>query len=519
MMTTASPERALRTLFGHDEFRGGQAAAVRSVIERRDVLFMMATGGGKSLAYQLPTLMVRSETPEAVTVVVSPLVSLMVDQCTSLNRDFRVDAKTGLARTAAQAGPNDAPVACFLGSAQPNYDAARQAAGGAFAFVFLTPEKLQIWTEQLRVLGPKLRLFAVDECHCISSHGLDFRPAYRGLECLRTTCPGVPILALTATATEKVRVDVIASLRMKSAVVHHSTFDRPNLRFHFAPRGDMMDSIGTLRASFRKWCGADGAAIVYVLKRDVASSLARALATPQIGIAAEAYHAGMSTEARAEVAERFRTGSTRCIVATISFGMGIDQANIRMVVHYGMSRSIDAYMQEAGRAGRDGRPAYCLCLYSDADVMTHAQLSGAKRATPELRAMFDLTCDPNACRRVRILRHFREPYTAAPCVGGCDVCSRPPHYEASLAALRDDKSARLLLQAARDLQRGAVKQVEYLLGKGPRPATGREQAKVYGSGRGHSVAWWRALHRKLVQYGLLERCMASNGGTYYKAAV
>lgn len=507
--------------FGHTAFRPGQEGALRTIESGVDAVVIQATGNGKSLLYQLPTIKRRCVDPDVVTVVVSPLVSLMVDQCNGLNSKFRIDVSNNLAVKSSDSSSLDTDVACYLGSAQPDQTVWRRAMDGEFAFVFVTPEKISTWETQLQKLMPKVLLFAIDECHCVSAHGLDFRPAYRDIGTLRDICPHVPMLALTATATDAVIDDVVTSLKLQCPQIHKSTFDRPNLSFHFKPRGDAEETVYAIAAEFNKCCRkTNGLCIVYVLTQKNAETLASKLSLKQVGVPSEAYHAGMPAAARKAVASRFQSGDVRCVVATISFGMGIDQPNVRLVVHNGMSKSVDAYMQEAGRAGRDGRPARCVCMYSDADVITHQRMAtNNPKAHAHIRAMFELTCNPlGVCRRKRILDYFGEASYQGPCVAGCDVCDRRGAIKKQRASLLGDPNAQKLRDVARVYTRGRNAQVELLVGRGKRPVPGTaEEALFNTAGKPRSANKLKELHRRLEHAGLLKRLMGRSGAVYYTA--
>ena len=391
----------LRETFGHREFRPGQREVIDAVLAGRDCVAVMATGAGKSVTYQIPARLL-----QGVTLVVSPLISLMKDQ---------VDA-------AREAGIR----ATFLNSTvEPGERRARVEGirSGAFELVYAAPEGLEASAGRaLAPPGTDLRLIAVDEAHCISQWGHDFRPAYRNLSGLKSRFGGIPVLALTATATREVTDDIVRQLAMRDPVEFRGSFFRPNLRIHAYRKGPGQPKAreSILRLA-RARQGQSG--IVYCLSRKSVESIAEFL--QESGVRALPYHAGLEAGVRDRAQDAFRRGDADVIVATVAFGMGIDKPDIRFVVHRDMPRSVEGYAQEIGRAGRDGEPVDCLLFYSWADVLGHeafledADPALAETTRQQVREMFRFA-ESAACRHEALSAKFGEEIP--PCGESCDVC-------------------------------------------------------------------------------------------------
>lgn len=396
--TLEDARRTLREVFGHAAFRPGQEAIVAAALAGRDCVGVMPTGAGKSLTYQLPARLLGG-----TTLVVSPLIALMKDQVDAM-------ARAGLRAT-------------FLNSTlAPEERRARVRAlqRGEIELVYAAPEGLEASVGSA-LGGVPLSLIAVDEAHCISHWGHDFRPAYRNLAGLKERFDA-PVLALTATATPAVTQDIAAQLGMARPLVVKGSFLRPNLRLHAVKKGG--DGPSAREAILRLVLARRGqSGIVYALGRRTVEETAEFLAVH--GVRAAAYHAGLEPEERERVQDAFQAGAIDVVVATVAFGMGIDKPDIRFVLHRDLPRSPEAYYQEVGRAGRDGRPADCVLFYSWADVMAWDRMAPdddeqAAAQRRQVRAMFDFA-DGDGCRHQRICRHFGE--AVEPCGEACDACT------------------------------------------------------------------------------------------------
>ena len=397
-MDNTAPLAILKARFGYDSFRALQEEIIGNVLGRRDSLALMPTGGGKSLCYQLPALIF-----DGITLVISPLIALMKDQVDALNAN-------GIA-------------ARFINSslsASEIEHVQAQVRRGLVKILYVAPERLALPAFRRFLHSLNLSLIAVDEAHCISEWGHEFRPDYRNLRQLRQDFPAVPVIALTATATERVREDIIGQLDLQQGQVFLSSFNRANLSYSVQPKASSWGQLMSLLQQRRSQ-----STIIYCFSRQETEDLARDLNAR--GLSARPYHAGLDPEVRRRTQEDFIRDRVPIIVATIAFGMGIDKPDIRLVVHYSLPRSLEGYYQETGRAGRDGLPSECVLFYSYADKARQDyfinQIEDAveqRNARQKLAMMVEFAQAPS-CRRRLILEYFGEQWPEENC-GGCDVC-------------------------------------------------------------------------------------------------
>jgi ATP-dependent DNA helicase RecQ len=469
------PIEVLRDTFGYPAFRDAQEEVVGHVVAGGDALVLMPTGSGKSLCYQIPSLVRRG-----TGIVVSPLIALMQDQVAALT----------------QLGVR----AAFLNSTL-DADAARTTErallAGELDLLYVAPERLTT-SRCLDLLDrAQLALFAIDEAHCVSQWGHDFRPEYLQLSLLHERYPQIPRIALTATADPQTRAEIIARLGLADARVFTSSFDRPNIRYTIVDKEDARAQL--LRFIEDEHRGEAG--IVYCLSRRKVDETAAWLVS--MGVSALPYHAGMDTPTRTEHQARFQREEGLVMVATIAFGMGIDKPDVRFVAHLDLPKSVEGYYQETGRAGRDGAPADAWMAYGLADVVQQRRLIDMSDASDEykrvsaakLDALLGL-CETAGCRRVRLLDYFGE--ASIPC-GNCDTCLAPPEtYDATSAAQK------ALSAIYRTGQRfGAVHLIDVLRGKAGERITRWEHDKlsVFGIGEDVDEAAWRGVFRQLVALG------------------
>eukprot|EP00903_Cladosiphon_okamuranus_P019699 g18102.t1 len=511
-------QRCLKANWGHEKFRPHQLEVIEAAMAGRDAFVLMATGSGKSVCYQLPAVMQpRGQNGIGpVTVVVSPLISLMEDQVLSLK--------------------NNGISACLVGGSS-DLRTEEKAIAGEFPLVFVTPEKVSLWDHGLKTMeaGPGLALFAVDESHCVAEWGHDFRPSYLELRCLRDRFPKVPIMALTATATPRVQTEIISNLRLRNPLVCRTSFNRWNL--HYSVKTVNSQSRHQALSSLLK--DLDGSAIVYVMTKKDAEQLAVDVGRIVGSNGARAYHGGMSHEDRKAVHHAFVRDEVQVVVATIAFGMGIDKPDVRTVIHCGLPKTVEAYYQQTGRAGRDGLPSKCILLFSRQDAVRQRSIMGMsttgtpptqesiERSNKQLAEMEKFATSPG-CRRRAVLSHFGEDMGDAKC-DGCDACDRAEVAAAASASgvIKSNEDvelftapARLVLQAVHDSggRYGIGVPIGVLMGnKTARDRVFNATSKPsYGKGKqkGKTEQFWKALFHQLVErQGFLEAvAFSSNSG-------
>jgi ATP-dependent DNA helicase RecQ len=481
----------LRQVFGYERFRGPQAAIVEHVIAGGSGLVLMPTGGGKSLCYQVPALC-----RPGLALVVSPLIALMQDQVAALQQ---LGVKAAALHSALEADQAQA--------------IRRQLTQGELDLLYVSPERL-LGTDLLDQLAQQpLALFAIDEAHCVSQWGHDFRPEYIQLGVLADRFAGVPRLALTATADPRTRAEIIERLQLQQGQVFLASFDRPNIRYLLREKQEPMRQLLAFLDSQR---GESG--IVYARSRSRVEQVAGEL--QRAGFNSVAYHAGMAAEARQQALERFRNGSDVVVVATVAFGMGIDKPDVRFVAHVDLPKSLEAYYQETGRAGRDGLPAMAWMLHGPGDIPQLRRFIDDSEASDEqkrierdkLEALIRFTEAPG-CRRQVLLRHFGEQLEQA--CGNCDGCLEPRQL------VDQTEPARKALSAVyRTGQRfGASHLVDVLLGGNTSRIRelGHQDLSVYGIGRELDRGQWRSLFRQLTSLGYLESDPEGKGGLRFGA--
>jgi ATP-dependent DNA helicase RecQ len=469
----------LRTVFGFESFRPNQEAIVRNILNRKDVFAVMPTGGGKSLCYQLPALLM-----EGTAVVISPLISLMKDQ---------VDAakENGIA-------------AVFMNSSldqQEIADLYRRLKGNQVKLLYIAPERFAMPQFIETLTGITLSLFAIDEAHCISEWGHDFRPDYLSLSAVPALFPNVPVAAFTATATQKVQQDIIRKIGLRTPHIVRASFNRPNLFYQVLPKSGIELQ---LQEFLKDHEGESG--IIYRTTRDAVTATARFLAS--CGIKALPYHAGLSAEEREKNQEAFNRDEVSVIVATIAFGMGIDKSNVRFVVHADLPKHIEAYYQETGRAGRDGEPAHCLLYFSRGDIpkiryfIDKMDDDGERAIAMEKLNQTVRFASHNVCRRKQLLSFFGEAYPENNC-GACDICT------GSVKQVDISIDAQILMSAmARTNEHfGIVHIIDIVIGADTKRIRelGHHEIKTFGAGRDRDKNHWRFIVNELLAQELIKQ--------------
>ena len=474
------PHEALKKYFGYETFRPLQEQIIIDALAGLDVFALLPTGGGKSLCFQLPALL-----HDGLTIVVSPLIALMKDQVDALQT-------SGIPAT-------------FLNS---TLDAAegrlrlRRLHGGEYKLLYVAPERLMLDGFLDRASNWNIAQIAIDEAHCISEWGHDFRPEYRELAKLRRDLPEVPIVALTATATERVRDDIVKHLELRDPRCYVASFNRPNLTYRVETKSSAYPQL----LNFIRARPSDSG-IIYCASRKTAESLASKLTAE--GVAAKPYHAGLEANQRARNQEAFLRDDVRVITATIAFGMGINKPNVRFVVHYDLPKNIEGYYQETGRAGRDGLPSECLLLFSASDVAKQLRFIEEKPereqriARAQLREMIGYA-ETRQCRRAALLKYFGEDWPNQSC-DSCDNCLEPREtFDGTVPAQKFLSCAHHVRQKS-GFNFGINHIVEVLVGAETDAIRqrGHDQISTYGIGREMKRKTWQAIGRELTRLGLI----------------
>lgn len=493
----------LKKYWGYSEFLPHQKEIIESILNGNDTIAIMATGGGKSLCYQLPALHLGG-----LTIVISPLISLMKDQVDDLN-----------ARGIPAAAYNSSMDYCDRTRIESELK------DGSLRLLFISPEKCMQANFLDSLRGAPIHLIAIDEAHCISEWGHNFRPEYRQLAQLKKTFPAVPLVALTATAIPEVRRDISEQLGLLGAREFIGSFNRKNLQYRIIPKKNPMVFLANYIGQHRNDSG-----IIYCMSKketeDIASDLQKR------GFKAQAYHAGLSKQVREKVQDAFIRDAIDIVCATVAFGMGIDKPDVRYVIHYDLPKTVESYYQETGRAGRDGQNSECILLYSRGDytrvrsMLEHDDTVGERNLRLALKKLQDMTeyCETTTCRRKYLLNYFGEEYTEENCAS-CDNCDHPPDRidgtEPALMIVGCVKQlpSRFGIELISDVLRGSksAKIQECQLGSLP----------AYGSGKKYSKAQYRTWINELVRQGYLDRagdkypviCCTGKSGDLLKGAV
>lgn len=486
--TVARPElyQALKLAFGYESFRPHQLEIVEAALAGRDILALLPTGAGKSLCFQLPAVLSRG-----LTLVISPLIALMKDQVDAL-------VANGIAAT-------------FLNSSLDSKDAKERYRGlwkGEFRLLYVAPERLMMPSFLSTISEWPIERVAVDEAHCISEWGHDFRPEYRQLAVLRERFPQVPFIALTATATERVRRDIVQQLRLENAAHFVSSFNRPNLGYRVVPKARPSEQVRRLVASHK-----GGSGIVYCATRKTTEALAESLRAD--GFSARAYHAGLSDKERVDNQDAFVKDRAQVVCATIAFGMGIDKPNVRFVIHHDLPKNIEGYYQETGRAGRDGLASECVLLFSPQDVAKQIGFVDAMTDTREREAarkklfrMIDYG-ESTGCRRAFLLDYFGEAFPDTNC-GGCDNCLEPRESidaKVPVQKLLSSVFRVAALTPGRPLSFGLMHHAHVLTGHMTPQIEkwGHGTVSTFGIGKEFAREEWQQVGREAIRRGLLKQ--------------
>ncbi len=483
MESSSLSHTVLKDVFGYQEFRVGQQEVINAVLAGEDSLVIMPTGGGKSLCYQIPALIF-----DGLTLVISPLISLMKDQVDQLKA-------------------NGVRAECLNSTITREDQAAiwQRINSGQVKMLYVSPERVMMGDFIQRLALINLSMIAVDEAHCISQWGHDFRPEYASLGQIKQRFPSIPIMALTATADDATRTDILERLSLPNPYQYLGSFDRPNIRYTVLEKHKPVSQIISYLATQKNQCG-----VIYCGSRKKVEMLTEKLCNNHIRAAS--YHAGLDLDERNYVQEAFQRDDIQIVVATVAFGMGINKSNVRFVAHFDIPKNIESYYQETGRAGRDGLPAEAVMLYDPADIVWLRKLveekpEGAQKQVEshKLHAMTAFA-EAQTCRRQVLLNYFGE-YSAKAC-GNCDVCLDPPQqFDGTEAA---QKALSCVYRVNQGFGIGYVVEVLRGLKIARIREYGHDKLSTYGIGKDHSQEYWVSIIRQLIHKGLLAQNITRN---------
>ncbi len=479
---TGNATSYLKRYFGYDSFRPGQAEIIEHIVSGHDCLVIMPTGGGKSVCYQIPALM-----KQGCAIVVSPLIALMSNQVESLKGN-------GIAAATVNS----------MNSEEENKHIIEEAFKGNLKLLYISPERLitdmPAWNKDFNI-----SLIAIDEAHCISQWGHDFRPVYTRLSIVREQRPEIPIMALTATADRLTRDDIAHHLNLRDPYRHFASFDRPNISLSVLPDPGKKKRLEMIRRLHQKY--PDDSGIVYCLSRKKTEDIYQNLLAT--GLDAVCYHAGMSNDERAESQRRFISGDAKIVCATVAFGMGIDKSNIRWVVHNNVPGNIESYYQEIGRAGRDGLPAEAVMFYNYGDIITREAFIASSDMSDVFQEKLDRIkeyAEASVCRRRILLSYFNEERTCD--CGNCDVCQNPPvRFNGTIAA---QKAMSAIIRTGGNTAIGSV--IDILRGSLREEIRIRQydRLKTFGAGREYDAPRWKHFISQMIQLGLISIAYEEN---------